>query len=93
MHSSASEHRLTRQGRKQSLAPESCVGVMHCSDFRVDNYRLDMRGKHTPSDDPGLACGACGPEDPFAKRPVMSDPEGLPEAFDPDLPLSRVDRT
>ena len=34
---------------------------MHCSDYRGDDYQLDVLPKHTPSDDPCLAVVAFGP--------------------------------
>jgi hypothetical protein len=45
---------------------ETTVGTMHCSDFRSDDCRLDLHGKHMASDRPYFRTVEIGPRPKFA---------------------------
>jgi len=40
---------------------EFAENMMRCSDFRRDNYRISVPGKHRLSDDPCLRAAGLGP--------------------------------
>ena len=44
-----------------SQMQEVTESMVRCRDFRRDDYRISVRGKHKPSDDPCLCAAACGP--------------------------------
>lgn len=57
-----------RRGRIESgrLTPESAFCVMRCSDFRGDDYQLEVQAKHRLTDRPRGTCSAHGPTLPDA---------------------------
>jgi hypothetical protein len=74
-HARSVELTVDRRGRIKSSrqTPESPTGVMHRSDFRGDDCRHDVHGKHTPSDRPYLGATGYGPKQETTVRQVPED--------------------